>query len=257
MTFAPPTLLAWRRYLKSHDADLSDAELGIVGGPSHITRGTSYHLGKDQLIMSKDPYSARTARDRAGLSNAASAGDIDDDLDELRKLSVWLVGECRANTEDTRDIREIIYSPDGTAVLRWDRERGINSQPIPDSDLSHRTHTHVSWYRDSEFRDKTGVFKRFFEGDDMAINETDFNALIWRVEAILANRAKVAGGPLEGEANQLAARLDTLSVPTLTDAQLVKLADLIAARLPAPKAPPSVEEIAKAVLDEDHARSAS
>lgn len=166
MTYAPNTIKGVRAYLKGKDADLSDVELGIVGGPSHILAGTSYHLGADQLKMYKNPYSARTPRDKAGLSNAASALDIDDDLDELRPLSAWLVQECRKNAADTRDIREVIYSPDGVAVLRWDRERGVTSAPFADSDLSHRTHTHISWYRDSEFRDKTAVFKRFFEGDD-------------------------------------------------------------------------------------------
>ena len=167
MTFAPATIIAARTYLKGQDADLDNNELGIVGGPSHVQQGTSYHLGKDQLKMFKNPYSARTARDLAGLSNAASALDIDDDLDELRELSDWLVTECRAGAPDTLDIREIIFSPDGVNVFRWDRERGQTSVPIPDNDTSHRTHTHISWYRDSEFRDKTAVFKRFYEGGAM------------------------------------------------------------------------------------------
>lgn len=167
MTFAPATILQVRAYLKAQDPDLSDTELGIVGGPSHITQGTSYHLGADQLIMSKNPYSVRTARDKAGLSNAASALDIDDDLDELRALSIWCVQQCRLGMPDTLDIREIIYSPTGASVFRWDRERGLASLPIPDSDLSHLTHTHISWYRDSEFRDKTAIFRRFFEVPQM------------------------------------------------------------------------------------------
>lgn len=168
MTFAPPTIKEVRVLLKGQDADLSDVELGITGGPGHITTGTSYHLGADQLKMWKDPYSARTSRDLAGLSDAASAIDIDDDLDELRELSVWLVEQCRKGAKDTPDIREIIYSPDGILVLQWDRERGVASPPRPHPDLSHRTHTHVSWYRDSEFRTKTPVFQRFYdERNDM------------------------------------------------------------------------------------------
>lgn len=95
------------------------------------------------------------------------------------------------------------------------------------------------------------------DGDDMAINETDFNALIWRVQAIIANEPKVLGGPLAGEKNELAARLAGLAMPAMTDEQLVKLADLIAVRLPAPAVPPTPEQIAKAVLDEDHKRSAA
>lgn len=168
MTFAPETLKQARAYLKGQDPDLTNEELGIVGGPSHVAQGTSYHLGKDDLQMSKNPYSARTSRDKAGLSNAASALDIDDDLDELRPLSIWLVDQCRQGVSDTLDIREIIFSPDGVNVYRWDRERGQSSQPMPDDDLSHRTHTHVSYYRDSEFRDKVSPFRRFFEGGQVA-----------------------------------------------------------------------------------------
>lgn len=182
MTFAPVSILEVRRLLKGQDADLSDAEVGIVGGPSHVQQGTSYHLGADQLKMYKNPYSARTSRDRAGLSNAASAIDIDDDLDELRPLSTWLVEQCRAGAPDTLDIREIIYSPDGVIVLRWDQVRGQSSAPFPDPDLSHRTHTHISWYRDSEFRNKTSPFQRFFSGGSMA--PTDEEYLIRRVEAL-------------------------------------------------------------------------
>ena len=163
MTYAPQTLLDARAYLKGQDPDLDNNEVGIVGGPSHVQQGTSYHLGADQLIMSKNPYSARTSRDKAGLSNAASALDIDDDLNELRALSVWMVEQCRTSAPDTLDIREIIFSPDGVNVYRWDRERGVTSDPIPDGDTSHRTHTHVSYYRDSEFRDKVGLYKRFYE----------------------------------------------------------------------------------------------
>jgi hypothetical protein len=39
--------------------------------------------------------------------------------------------------------------------------------------------------------------------DDVAISENDFNALIWRVKAILDNTATVTGGPTKGEKNQL------------------------------------------------------
>lgn len=168
MTYAPATILAVRAFLKGEDPDLIDPELGIVGGPSHVATGTSYHLGRDQLILSKNPYSARTARDKAGLSNAASAIDIDDDLDELRPMSAWMVAQCQAGAPDAADIREIIFSPNGVNVYRWDRERGQTSLPVPDSDLSHRSHTHVSYYRDSEFRDKVGLYQRYFEGEDMA-----------------------------------------------------------------------------------------
>lgn len=39
------------------------------------------------------------------------------------------------------------------------------------------------------------------------INQTDFEALIWRVEALTNNRATIAGGPEAGKPNLLAAKL--------------------------------------------------
>jgi hypothetical protein len=119
--------------------------------------------------MSKNPYSARTARDKAGLANPATANfasalDIDNDLDELREMSDWLVAECRRPNPhpDTLDMREIIYSPDGVNVWTWDREKGQMSAPEKRGELSHREHTHVGWYRDAGLRDKAGIFRRFF-----------------------------------------------------------------------------------------------
>jgi len=254
MTFAPASIRAVRALLKGQDADLDDDELGIVGGPSHVATGTSYHLGADQLIMAKNPYSARTARDRAGLSDAASALDIDDDLDELRTLSVWLVGQCRAGAGDTLDIREVIYSPDGVAVYRWDRERGVSSSPAPDSDLSHRTHTHVSWYRDSEFRDKTAAFKRFFEGDDMDWSDN-------------LTAGKDAGGATYPARDWLiGANWRATDAWLNTEAIKAKLAELTAPA-PAPVDPAALRAalldpqvlaaIAKAVNDDAHRRSAA
>ena len=173
MTIASPQLLEARAYLKGQDADLSNDEVGISGGPSHVATGTSYHLGKDQLKMGRNPYSARTARDKAGLANPATANlasalDVDDDLDELRDMSVWIVEQCRRPNPhpDTLDIREIIYSPDGVTVFTWDREEGQTSAPQRRGDSSHRTHTHFDWYRDAGLRDKVGIFRRYFERDN-------------------------------------------------------------------------------------------
>lgn len=166
MTYAPETLLEVRRYLQSIEPNLSFDELGIVGGPSHVLAGTSYHLGADQLKFSKNPYSARTRRDKVGLAdpsirNAACAIDIDDDWKDLRAFSVWLVEQCRAGAPDTLDIREIIYSPDGALVYTWDRELGQQSLPQRRGSSSHTTHTHISRYRDATPRPLVPVFHRF------------------------------------------------------------------------------------------------
>lgn len=160
MTFAPATIIALGKYWKAQGGVL----LGIVGDTAHQAKGRSYHLGKSQLSVTA--YSAKTARDKAGLTEAASAidlGRLDGSLGDLTDFSVWLVNQCQAGAPGTRDIREVIYGKDGV-VLRYDREDGVRSEEdTGEADNSHLTHTHVSFYRDSQSRDKVSLFKPFFE----------------------------------------------------------------------------------------------
>jgi hypothetical protein len=167
MTLSPPTLLELRAFLTPHTG-LSAGNLGIVGDTAHAKRGVSYHLGRDQLTGGA--YSRKTKRDKEGLTNAASAMDIGNHKD-LRRVSLALVAACQANAPGTSDIREVIYTPDGKNVFRWDRERGHASAPVKSvqrngkwtqGDMSHLFHTHVSWYRDSEARSKLLVFKPLY-----------------------------------------------------------------------------------------------
>lgn len=152
MTFAPPQLQKLQRYL--HDkTGVAFVGLGIVGDKHH---DGGYHCGRDRVT--DDDYSVdEWSRDEEGLSYAASALDIGY-FSGLRKLSLWLVAQCEANAPDTRDIREIIYSPDGKIVKRWDRLKKRTS-----GDGSHRSHTHISWARDSEHDDKTALFRRYWD----------------------------------------------------------------------------------------------
>lgn len=160
-TLAPANLVNLMAYWVGQKG----VNLGIVGDAPHVAGGTSYHLGKDDLRSSA--YSIQTARDKAGLSRYASAvdlGKLQGGYGPLRRFSVWFVDQCRHNAADTRDVREVIYSPDGQTVLRWDRERGIASEPRDgEADNSHRTHTHISYYRDSRLRDQRPAFRRYFE----------------------------------------------------------------------------------------------
>lgn len=218
MTFAPDTLRAARSLLidnldihptGSYPADLDPAEVGIVGDTAHAAKGTSYHLGKDQLTSTA--YSRKTARDRAGLSNSASAVDVGEfrvttakGTFTQRDLAMWSVDQCQVNAPDTRDIREIIYSPDGKRVLRYDRERGYASEPREgEADDSHLFHDHYSQYRDAEGRyTLRDHFARWLThigliGDDMAAyDDYDKNAvrvLDNRVAAIVQGLDDVAG----------------------------------------------------------------
>jgi len=162
MTYAPQRLLDARAYI-IREYGVAAASVGIVGDAAH--RG-GYHCGSDRTV-NNDYSVVESPRDRAGLSMAASALDIgtftktvDGKRHDLRKFSVWLVAQCRAGTADTRDIREVIYTDNGSTVKRWDR-LGIRSG----GDDSHLWHTHISYFRDSEKRDKTTLFKRYLEGD--------------------------------------------------------------------------------------------
>jgi hypothetical protein len=158
MTFAPPTLLE----LAALWTGSGGVNLGIVGDQSHTAKGTSYHLGRDQLVAGA--YSATLARDRAGLSNAASAIDLGKrygTLAGLQAFSVELVAAIRAEPAKFRDIREVIYSPDGKVVRRWDNELKalrVGGDGTGQGDDTHLFHTHISFYRDAEARDHTIAF---------------------------------------------------------------------------------------------------
>lgn len=169
MTYAPQSLMDARRYIVEHFG-VSAAAVGIVGDAAH--RG-GYHCGSDRTV-SGDYSVVESTRDRLGLTQAASALDIGmftktvgGTRRDLKHFSRWLVDQCRAGTPDTADIREVIYSPDGRVVKRWDRLGRRSS-----GDDSHLWHTHISYHRDSESRDKTGLFRRYIEGAiDMDLND--------------------------------------------------------------------------------------
>lgn len=170
MTFSPAPLRALQAYWSSQGG----VNLGVVGDIPHQQRGVSYHLGRDHLVSTA--YSIKTARDKRGLSFAASAidlGKLDGSYDNLRSFSGWLVRQCQAHKPWTSDIREVIYTLDGRTVLRYDRERGYGSNPRPgEADTSHLWHTHISFYRDSEFRDKTNIFRPYFGSVPIPLPDT-------------------------------------------------------------------------------------
>ncbi|GGL95609.1 MULTISPECIES: hypothetical protein [Micromonospora] len=170
MTRAPANLLAVRSLLLRHlntdpdrvrDDDLEPNEVGIVGDANH--RG-GYHCGSDRVVTN-DYSVVESTRDRNGLTLDASALDVGmfrvtsrGRTHDLRSFSVWCVSQCVAGAADTRDIREIIYSPDGRVVRRWDR---LGRRTTGDN--SHLWHTHVSFFRDATKagRDQTPLFRRY------------------------------------------------------------------------------------------------
>lgn len=206
MTRAPTNLLTVRNLLLAHlnvdpnrvrSQDLEPAEVGIVGDSAH--RG-GYHCGSDRVVTN-DYSVVESPRDRNGLTLDAAALDVGPfqvssggRTHDLRSFSVWCVGQCAANVPDTRDIREIIYSPDGRVVRRWDR-LGRRST----GDDSHLWHTHFSFFRDAikAGRDQTPLFRRYLstigliEGDDMTPQEHAWLETIHRNLTVLDGRNPV------------------------------------------------------------------
>jgi hypothetical protein len=157
MSYAPARLLELREYMQIKTG-LPDVALGIVGDPAH---DGGDHCGWDRRALNDkgllDDYSwDESPRDFSHRSDAARAFDCGM-FDQLREMSIWIADQCARGAPDTRDIRSIIYSPDGVRVLRWDR-LGLHTG----GDASHRDHTHFSFFADAEENSKLGPFRRFF-----------------------------------------------------------------------------------------------
>ncbi len=162
MTYAPGSIAAAAKVWTDHGG----TNLGIVGDAAHTW---GYHCGRDRLFSATghgwDDVSVRTARDRAGLTDAASALDLGHtDKRVLRAFTGWLIDRCRANAPETADLREVIGSLDGVNTIYYDRERNVVATNAAGVDSSHLWHTHLSFYRDSESRDKTGIFAPYWGG---------------------------------------------------------------------------------------------
>ncbi len=154
MSYAPKTLLDLDAYLRGHGVPT----VGIVGDAAH-TYG--YHLGKDRLRAGD--YSASLARDKAGLTNAASAIDIGNHTG-LKALTNFLALAGAAG--QAKDVREVIGPGFDGRAYRWSADNDWNREGPRAPGDSHEWHCHVSFYRDSEYRDKTGLFRPYIEGDD-------------------------------------------------------------------------------------------
>ena len=162
MTYETPKLSELQEYMHIQTG-LPYNSLGTVPDPNH---DGGYHCGWDQRRItngSLDDYSwEESPRDWNHKTNACRAFDLGM-FPLLRDISVWIVNQCALGAPDTLDIREIIYSPDGKTVKRWDRLR-IHSG----GDSSHLTHTHFDWFADAEHRDKVGIFKRYYRETQMS-----------------------------------------------------------------------------------------
>ena len=193
MSYAPQPLLELLGYLVRTTGQPS-GNFGVVGNAAHVK---GYHLGKDRIFtippgLGAADYSIQNARDD-NPTNGASALDIKLPAADLRALSVWLVAQARGGNPLAADLREIIYSPDGVMVLRWDAQRGGLPQP-GEADNTHLWHTHLSYYRDSEARDKTALFRAYYE-DDMSY---EYKAERWLLDGG-PGHVTTLGAPLKAD----------------------------------------------------------
>jgi hypothetical protein len=195
MTYAPEDLVTIAQYLVDA-TPLTWADLGIVAGPADAAGG-GYHCGNDGLSaigkLSSDYSKRESSRDRPG-TNAASALDIGAWTGVAgRRRVTWvqfnaeLVDACRRGDPRTRDVREVIYTPDRSTVRRWDA-LGIRTT----GDSSHLYHTHLSFFRDSEHPGRhiltniAGVILDIIDGStDVAfIDDPNAKKVAYRLDAL-------------------------------------------------------------------------
>ena len=201
MSFAPKSISDLAAYWVGQGG----VNLGIVGNAAHTT---GYHIGKDRIYdgasgpgLGDKDYSVQLARDKAGLTNAAAAldlGKLNGGYTDLRAFSVWLVDQCKARATGTDQVREVIYSPDGTHVKRWDNHTRTlynGGDGTGQGDNSHLTHTHISFYRDTQSQSKISLFTPYFGGPmglvlnlDITHDPDPYDALVTAKVSATGNR---------------------------------------------------------------------
>ncbi|MBO4208697.1 hypothetical protein [Micromonospora echinofusca] len=223
MTEAPANLLAVRSLLLDHLDNLAPASVGIVGDAHHVG---GYHCGSDR-VTTNDYSVVESPRDSSGLTRYASAIDIGTfsvtvagRSHNLRTFSTWCVAQCTAGTADTQDIREVIYSPDGVVVRRWDRLARRTT-----GDSSHLTHTHVSYFRDATKagRDETPLYRRYLTEIGLLPKEDDMPTVseIWGAQFGSGDSRRTAGQLLAEARNAAVSAEQKIDLLTQQVAQLL------------------------------------
>jgi hypothetical protein len=163
MTTSTPGDLAAFRTAVEHVTGIADPNaLGIAGDRAHQLTG-GYHLGKSDLQAighyhppatahvgsTAEDYSARQQRDRQGLTEDASAVDVDQAWPNGGRAA-WLrwnnlvVRDLRAGIPSLAAIRGINTTLDGVTPRRFDALTGWAPEPTSD-----RGHTHTEFWRDT------------------------------------------------------------------------------------------------------------
>lgn len=165
-TTAPDDLLLFRSGIEAATGIADATALGIQGDRRHQATG-GYHLGASDLIAigryhppahlnvgkSTEDYSARYARDRDGLTEYASAIDVDEQWPNGGRAA-WIrwnnlvVAELRAASPAsplTGCVRAVNTTLDGINDRRFDVTSGWTAEATSD-----HGHTHVEFWRDTQ-----------------------------------------------------------------------------------------------------------
>lgn len=220
MTIAPQDLKDIQLYLHAKTG-LAWASLGIVGDPDHAASG-GYHEGNDDLArvgrLNTDYSKRESPRDRPGTVDASALdiGDFTRNGITLRSMTLKLVADCHAGDPRLRDIREVIYTPDGVNVRRYDA-LGLRSS----GDSSHLYHTHLSFFRDSLGRRANltnilGWFVEHFEGKRSVKMQPvlikDSTGVVWVCDGIHRRRVLSGEQPNQSFSDDLLGRLGAKGV---------------------------------------------
>ena len=177
---------------------------GAPGDNNHLYgRHRSADWDRTSRYCTNRAYGTTDPRDHLGNQDWYRAVDIGIQGPTLWDACHRLDTAVRAG--ELPEVAEWFGTFDGQTVVGW-----FQGHPSS-SDTSHLYHMHVGFW--NEFANDFQVMQRVYnvvtgQEDDVAnITDQDWQALIYRVEALIENRDTVAGGPTAGQANALAAKL--------------------------------------------------
>ncbi|MEJ3749141.1 hypothetical protein WEI85_38500 [Actinomycetes bacterium KLBMP 9797] len=165
---------------------------GWIGDAAHSATSSDHNPDESGTVPIRDPDSLNEVHavdvDETGPWPADDRGAF-----SLMRAVRQLVTDHRAGRE--RRLRYIIYERTiWSASWSWTAREYTGANP-------HDKHAHFSGSYDSALERDTRTWNIGFLEDDMAnVRQRDWDALIWRVAALVAARTTVAGGPIPGEA---------------------------------------------------------
>lgn len=251
LEYEPPPLQRFNQLLRDHSG-LTRSECGSKGDNQHLRgRHRSRNWDLNSRYCTDRSYGTSNPRDRNGPGNALRATDYG-----LSGPAHWAT--CRRVDTAVRagrlpELAEWYGTFDGKTVVGWS-----NGRPAT-SDSSHLKHVHFGYWTDSV--ENYGFFDRFYmivTGEDMALDTVHTNAdgqkrtteqMIVDLFDHIYSSAYATSFPKSLGAGVAALVARPPATVQLSEADRDAIAAKVAALMP------TVEQIARAVADEDHRRS--